>query len=174
MDDKAITGDPKFYFYIMALIFVSFICSGVILWLLNAEFVRAWLKVIFGNERSFFVQLYFWGCAGATINCSIFVANDKDLNEREASKPPTEKRDIRYPDPIDVWLYAQRILSSGFLAIFAALVVTTGLSYFDAPIAQGSGKHQIFFIVMSMLIGLFENRFLTSLNRLSRRLFRHT
>jgi hypothetical protein len=174
VDDKAITGDPKYYFHIAVVLFTSFIGSAIALLLLNAESVQAWLNAFLGHGRAFFPQLYFWGCAGATIKCSVFLANDKDLNEREATKPATEKRDIMYPDPIDVLLYAQRIISSGFLAIFAALIVTTGLSYFEVPIVHASGKRQIFFIVMSVLVGLFEAKFLTSLDKLSRRLFTHT
>jgi hypothetical protein len=170
---KALTPNANLYYAICGILFAFFLVDGAALLVLNSISGAAWVAGLVGSNRAYFVHLFFWGCTGATITSSVFVARDKDLNETEAAKEDG-KGDVRYPNWIDVWMYAQRILSSGFLAVFAAALVLAGLGYFDAPLDNATTKHKMFFVVLAMLIGLYENRFLVSMEQLSLRLFKKT
>ena len=165
------SGDPGNYRKIVLLLFTSFAANAAMLFLLNLNSVETWLREQLGAAAGF-VQLFFWGAVGATIACSIFVANDKEVNELEALKEDPDPDVLRYPDSVDVMLYGQRIVSSGFLGVFAAVMLLTGLKYFDAPTELAGQKQELFFVVLAMLIGLYEGRFLTSLNNLSKRVFK--
>lgn len=172
--DNTLTGSPRYYRNVTFLLFGSFLVNGIALLVLNVQAVEVWISELFGVNRGYFVQLFFWGCAGATIASSVFLANDKEINELEALKERPDPKVLRYPNIVDVWLYLQRILSSGFLAVFGAAILIAGLGYFDAPYKNLTGKHRLFFVIFSLLIGLFENRFLASLEQLSKRMFKKT
>ena len=82
---------------------------------------------------------------------------------------------LRYPNRIDVFLYIQRIISSGFLALFGAAILFAGLGYFDVSIDHITSKHKIILIVFCFIIGLYENSFLGSIEKMSKKLFKkHT
>lgn len=164
-------GDAGNYKAIAYVLMVSFLINGIALVGLNLDSVVGWLHTLMGPVKTFMIQLFFWGAAGATIAGSRFLANDKQQNIDEGLKEVPDPSEIQYPDKIDVWLYAQRILSSGFLAIFGAAILFAGLGYFEISIDQLTAKHKVFLIVFAVVIGLYENRFLVSLDRMSRNLF---
>jgi hypothetical protein len=166
-----LTGDPNLYKAISLILTAAFILNAIVLLTLNISSIEAWFDQLMGERRSFFIQLFFWGTTGATIAGSVFMANDKEINELERVKDRPDPTTLRYPNEIDVWLYVQRILSSGFLALFGAAFLFAGLGYFDVSIDSLTAKHRVFLIVFCFLIGLFENRFLETLNTLSKRLF---
>ncbi len=172
-DEKdALTGDPNLYSTIAGILTIAFIVNAMLLLLLNINGIVVYLDELMGEKRSFFIQLFFWGTSGATISASVFMANDKDINELERKKDTPDFAELRYPNKIDVWLYLQRIISSGFLAIFGSAILFSGLGYFDVSIEKITAKHQVFLIVFCFLIGLYENKFLGSLEKLSTNLFK--
>lgn len=172
MAKSFLDGDEKYYFHLSVLLTIAFILIGLALVLLNLQFVQAELVRHLGKNKAYFPQLFFWGCAGATIASSIFMANDKERNEIERLKDKVDASELRYPNTIDVFLYAQRIISSGFLALLGAVLLLAGLSYFDLSINTATTKHHLFFIIVCFMIGLYENRFLDSLQRFSIRVFK--
>ena len=171
MSNDLLTGDPKYYKHISMVLFSSFILNAILLFVLNINYVNAWFTDLMGPITAFIVQLFFWGAAGATIAGSVFMASDKDLNEVERIKESPDPAVLRYPNLVDLWLYLQRIISSGFMAVFGSAILFAGLGYFDISIETITSKHRVFLIVFCFLIGLFENRFLTSINQLAKRVF---
>lgn len=166
------TEDPNLYKPIAIIITLAFVLSGTCLFALNTNWLGGILNSWMGEWRAFMVQLFFWGMTGATIATSMFLANDKELNVNESKKESPDKNILQYPDKIDVWLYGQRIISSGFLAVFGAALLFSGLGYFDVSIDQITSKNRVFLVVFAVIIGLFENKFLGSIDKLSRRIFK--
>ena len=116
------------------------------------------------------LQLYFWSALGATIACSLFMKQDKEINELESIKDEPDPTILRYPDPIDVVLYVQRIMTSGFFGVIGATILFAGLGYFDVSADILNFKQKVFFIVFCFLIGMYQGDFITFLNNLSKRL----
>lgn len=172
MGGNVLDGDPRYYKYIAVLLAVCFAINGIALLLLNTPAVGAWLSTAVGSGKAHFVHLFFWGASGAVIACSLFMANDKEINEVEALKEKPNPTVLRFPNEVDVWLYLLRIVSSGFLAVVAAVITVVGLGYFDAQVDLVAAKHKLFFVLLSVLVGLFEKRFLASLSRFSERMFK--
>lgn len=167
-----LAGDPKHYRTIAWLLTAAFGANAFVILLLNLKQVEAWLTDALGSQRAFILQLYFWATLGATIACSIFLKYDKDINEVERDKGSPDPTVLRYPNEIDVWLYAQRILTSGFLGVVGAALFLAGLWYFDVPIAELTSKHRLFLVIVSFVIGVYQSNFLTALSSVSRRLLR--
>jgi hypothetical protein len=165
-------SSPKYYVVISIILLFAFVLFGALLIASNCNPVSAWLINYFGAKKAFLIQLYFWGGAGATIATSVYLARDKERNELEAAKEKPDPKELMYPNLADTLLYVQRILSSGFLALFGACLLFAGLGYFDVSVSVMTSKHKVFFIVFSFLIGLFENRFLSSLESLSKKMFK--
>jgi len=166
-----LTGDVSLYRLIAIILTVIFLVNGLALLALNVDSIESGLNDKMGSVRAFMIQLFFWGTSGATIAASLFMANDKqqNINARLTANP--DPLELQYPDKIDVWLYVQRIVSSGFLAVFGAAILFAGLGYFDVSIEALTAKHRIFLVVFGFTIGLYENRFLRSLDKMSKTLF---
>ncbi|MGA9112017.1 MAG: hypothetical protein WB290_17175, partial [Smithella sp.] len=110
-------GDIKYYKYITALLIIAFIMEIILLLLFNIENVSQYLESLYGIKKTFVIQLFFWSALGATIACSLFMSEDKEINEVERAKGKPDPVVLRYPDIIDVFLYLQRIITSGVLGV---------------------------------------------------------
>jgi hypothetical protein len=163
-------GDIKYYKYITALVMISFIANIAILLILNITTVTQYLDSLFGIKKTFVMQLFFWSALGATIACSLFMSEDKEINEVERVKNNPDPKVLRYPDVIDVSLYLQRIITSGVLGVIGALMLFAGLIFFEAQIEVLSIKHKMFFIVFCFLIGMYQRNFITYLGKMFRRI----
>ena len=168
---KQTLGDQKYYVHISYLLLAAFLLNGAAIFALNITDVFAWLASLIGAKKAVVTQLFFWAALGATIASSIFMKHDKDDNELESLKDKPDLAILRYPDAIDVGLYVQRILTSGFLGVFGAAILFAGLGYFDVSTDALTTKHKLFLIVFSFLIGLYQSNFLTALNEMSKRFF---
>lgn len=173
MDDikDLLAGNSRLYSTIAIILTLSFIVNALLILLLNIEPITIFLDQRLGEQRAFFMQLFIWGTSGATIAGSAFMAKDKDINEVELTKKHPDPAQLRYPNIIDVWLYVQHILSGGFLALAGTAIILAGLGYFDAPVESMTTKHKLFLVIFCFLVGLYEKKFLASLENLSKRLF---
>lgn len=167
-------GDKKYYKYISALIFFAFVVNALCLIALNSVPCVAMLSDILSIQKILIVELFFWSALGATVSCSLFLAEDKEINELEACKEKPDPRVLRYPDALDVQLYAQRIVTSGVLGLIGAFLLFAGLGYFDIPIDDLKPKHKVFLVLTSFLVGLYQKNFLTSLASLSKKILDKT
>lgn len=158
-----LVGDPSYYRQITALITLSFIFNGLLLLGLNTVVISGWLLTLFGPLKAFVIQLFFWAALGATVAASIFMNQDKEVNELERLKGTPDLAVLRFPNAIDVWLYGQRILTSGFLGVIGASLFVAGLWYFDVPISDLTPKHQLFLAIVSFTVGLYQTDFLSAL-----------
>lgn len=95
-------GDIKYYNYIAWVLFACFAINSFALIALNVTFIEILLANIFGATKAFILQLYFWGALGATIACSMFLADDKEINELESVKNKSDPEVLRYPDFVDL------------------------------------------------------------------------
>jgi hypothetical protein len=114
-----------------------------------------------------FVELYFWAMLGATVASYKFFAADKDRNEIEAIKKQPDPSELRYPNLLDVLLYAFRILFSGVLGVLGAIVLLAGLGYFDVPTDSVTTKVRLFLVIVCFLVGMHQNEFLSVLAKLN-------
>lgn len=138
---------------------------------LNANPIVKTLAPFFNETKLFLIQLFFWSALGATIACSLFLAQDKEINEKEACKKHPSPDVLRYPTNVDVHLYAQRILTSGFLGLVGAFIILAGLGYFEVPIDSINEKHKIFLIITAFVVGLHQKNFLATLTSLCKKIF---
>ena len=163
-------GDIKYYKYITALLIISFVLNMAILLTLNIPSVSKYLVEIFGIKKTFVIELFFWSALGATIACSLFLSEDKEMNEVESAKEKPDPMILRYPDSIDVCLYIQRIIASGILGIIGALMLFAGLVFFEARIDELSIQHRMFIIIFCFLIGMYQRSFITYLGNMFRKI----
>ena len=163
-------GDIKYYKHISIIVFISLVLNGIIIFILNLHSTLEYFTKLFGAKKAFVLQLYFWSALGATIACSLFMKQDKEINELESIKDEPDPTILRYPDPIDVVLYVQRIMTSGFFGVIGATILFAGLGYFDVSADILNFKQKVFFIVFCFLIGMYQGDFITFLNNLSKRL----
>lgn len=163
-------GDIKYYKHISTIIIISFAVNITILLILNTPNVSSGFEALFGVKKSFVIQLYFWSALGATISCSLFLSEDKEMNEVESVKDKPDPKVLRYPDIIDVTLYIQRIITSGILGVIGALLLFSGLIFFEANIETLSIKHRMFFIIFCFLIGMYQRNFLEYLGGMFRKI----
>lgn len=172
MVDSRLEGDPKYYRHIVAVLGGAFLFSSTVLLILNSVGGAQWLEERLGEVKAFFFQLYFWGTMGATVASYKFFADDKELNEVECLKETPDPTVLRFPNGLDVCLYALRILLSGVLALIAASIFLAGLGYFDAKPDTWSSKQYLFFVILAFLVGVYQNDFLSFLASLKVRFLR--
>ncbi len=170
-ENDPLKGHPKYYRTIVILLSAAFILEALFLLFINLRPIESALEYYFGKKMGFLVQLFFWAALGATIASSIFLGKDKELNELEREKAKPNPEILRYPNEIDVWLYGQRILTSGFLGIIGAGLFIVGLWYFDLTLDEFGSKHKLFLAIVSFIVGLYQGNFLVALNSLSKKLF---
>ncbi len=163
-------GDIKYYKYITALLIIAFIMEIILLLLFNIENVSQYLESLYGIKKTFVIQLFFWSALGATIACSLFMSEDKEINEVERAKGKPDPVVLRYPDIIDVFLYLQRIITSGVLGVIGALMLFAGLVFFEANIDVLSVKHKTFFIIFCFLIGMYQRNFIAYLSKMFKKI----
>ena len=149
----------KNYITISWIIFVSlFVCGSAIV-ILNLQTIDQFFDLYFGDLKSEILKQFFFGSIGATIACSIFFNEDKELNEMESLKEKPDLSILRYPTKEDVHLYVQRIISSGILGCVGILVLLAGFGYLEIDNEKLNVKHKILFALTSFLIGLFQSKF---------------
>lgn len=163
-------GDIKYYKHITALIMISFVVNVSILLILNITSSSQYLESLYGIKKAFVIQLFFWSALGATIACSLFMSEDKEINEVERTKNDPDPKVLRYPDVIDVFLYLQRIITSGILGVIGSLMLFAGLIFFEAQIEVLSIKHKMFFVIFCFLIGMYQGNFIAYLGKMFRRI----
>ena len=164
MDDE-LRGNVKYYRHISLLTLVALTVAGAMLLWLNTISGCNLAQAYLGSKAAFGLQLFFWGALGGAIASSLYLAWDKEENELERVKAAPDPTRLRYPNEIDVHLYCHRIVTSACLAVVGGMFLYAGLSYFDVPAALLNQKHRAFFIIFSFLIGLYQGKFLTFLNK---------
>ncbi|TLX73483.1 hypothetical protein E9993_15330 [Labilibacter sediminis] len=149
-------------------IFISFIIHAFLILMINFNAVEIWINSQFGQICSELFKQYFYGAIGGTIACSLFLKNDKERNEIESLKDNPDPMELRLPDVIDKRLYIQRIITSGILAVLGALIIiAVFFSYLEVDFKNGFIlKHKMFLIISSLSIGLYQLKFLGSLEKL--------
>ena len=163
-------GDIKYYKYITTIIMISFSFNIALLLTLNVSTTSQYLESLYSIKKLFIIQLFIWAMLGSTIACSLFLSQDKEINEIESVKTHPDPSLLRYPDMIDLFLYLQRIITGGILGVIGALILFAGLIFFDANIGNMSLKHKSFFIVFCFLIGLYQRHFLGYLEKMLRKI----
>lgn len=155
------------YKIISRIILSSFIICFLIILCLNVNYIEGWITSVLGQISSEVFKQFFYGMLGGTIACSLFLTHDKETNEVESLKPDPDPQVLRMPDSIDIKLYVQRIITSGVLAVLGTLIIIAGFSYLEVDYSNGFIlKHKLFFIISSVLIGLFQVKFLGNLEKL--------
>lgn len=165
-----VDGKPEYYKGIIIVIFLSFATNIGALIAFNVDLTEPWLIQILGRNEAFIFELFFWGALGATISSSLFLSEDKEINELEALKDNPDPAVLRYPDAIDVCLYVQRILTSGLLAVISAVILFAGLGYFEVDINNIATKQQMLFIITAFLVGMYQGNFIVFLSKLSKKM----
>ena len=148
-------GKKENYIKISWIIVLAIALSGICLLVLNLRYVDNFLDLYFGDLPFEMIKQFFWGVIGASISCSLFLSQDKEMNEIESLKDSPNFQILRYPTKEDIHLYVQRLLTSGILAVIGVLVILTGFGYLDVGISEVGAKHKIIFVLSSVLIGLF-------------------
>lgn len=169
-----IKGDINNYKTISYILFAFFFLNSLIIFLLNTICLSTSLQELMGENKALLIQLFFWAALGATIACSLFMSRDKEKNELERVKKEPDPEKLMYPDIIDVYLYIQRIISSGILGIFGAILCFAGFGYFEISIDNLSIKHALFLIIICFLIGMYQPKFLDYISSLAKRFFHKT
>ena len=165
-----IEGKAENYSKIIWLLIVLFVLNCSVITLFNIDRTEGFFIEVFGASEKFIIELFFWGALGATISSSLFLAQDKEINEIESLKSPPDPNILRYPDIFDVWMYGQRVATSGVLAIVSAVVLLAGLGYFEVEINTVTTKQKMLFVITSFLVGMYQGKFVDFLNSLSKRL----
>lgn len=163
-------GDIKYYKHISVLITVSFLVNITILLIMNISSYSLFLEGLLGIKKTFVIELFFWAALGATIACSLFLSEDKEMNEVESVKENPDPKILRYPDEIDVIQYLHRIITSGILGVIGALMLFSGLFFFEANLEILSIKHRMFFVILCFLIGLYQRNFIAYLGDMFRKI----
>jgi len=150
--------------------------SRILFWSmgLNTSFVLAlhfnpidnYLSINFGSIVRLCIEQFFYGSLAATIACSVFLSKDKEINELEALKEIPDPKELRLPDILDKRLYIQRILSSGFLAIFGMFIILFAFNYLDVNTnTEFNFKQKLLIGIFSFMIGLFQSKFLSNIEK---------
>lgn len=172
---KLITMKPdlKEYKKISTIIFLSFFINMVFILVLNYSRFENVIVMNFGRISAEIIRQFFYGAIGATISCSIFLKKDKEMNELESLKDNPDPTILRLPDIIDKRLYIQRIITSGILAILGTLLILAGYSYLEVDFSTDfTFKHKLFFAISSLLIGIYQSKFLNSVEKIFEGLFK--
>lgn len=159
--------DLSEYKKIASIIFWSFLINIICVLALNLKMLESYILEYFGNISSELIKQFFYGAIGATISCSIFLKKDKEMNELESLKENPDPKELRLPDIIDKRLYIQRIITGGILAIMGMLLLLAGFSYLDVDYSgEFTFKQKLFFAISSMLIGIYQSKFLSSIEKI--------
>ena len=164
-------GDFNNYKSISKMLIVIFIVCLVLLLGLHATAVTDKLKDIFGDKGQTLIKSFLFGALGATISCSLFLTRDKEENKQHFLKNPNSL-EIDLPDGIDSQMYFQRVISSGILAGLGTVILFAGLSYVDVKFSSGVDKQKYLSITSSILIGLYQGKFLLFIDSLFDNIFR--
>lgn len=161
------TLDLNEYKKISSIVFWSFFINIVCIICLNLNAVENLILEYFGEISTEVINQFFYGAIGATISCSIFLAKDKEINECELLNAKPDPKKLRLPDIIDRRLYVQRIITSGILAILGMLLILAGFSYLEVDYSgQFTFKQRLFFTISSLLIGIYQSKFLCSIEKI--------
>jgi hypothetical protein len=169
-DNGMLPSGVHYYKYVAIVLFAAFLLEGAVLLILHVKPVQVALGEVFDPRALLMIELYFWAALGATVASYKFFADDREVNEVESLKRRPNREILRYPNSLDVVLYAQRILFNGVLGVIGGLIVMAGLGYFDVQLSAISEKQRMFFIVFAFLIGVYQNDFLAFLMDLNRKI----
>ncbi len=164
--------DLKIYKRISKLIMISFILNSIILIVCNLKDVDYFLLEYMNNIKLEIMKQFFFGALGATIACSLFLKEDKEINELEEIEDKPDPKILRFPDSVDIQFYIHRILTSGILAVLGSLIILGGFSYLEVDYHHLTIRHKILFAISSLLIGIYQGKFLTHLTGIFDRFFR--
>jgi hypothetical protein len=161
------------YKKISTIIFLSFLVNFICILAFNYSRIENIIILNFGRISSEIIKQFFYGAIGATISCSIFLKRDKEINELESLKENPDPSVLRLPDIIDKRLYIQRIITSGILAILGMLLILAGFSYLEVDFSTDfTFKHKLFFAISSLLIGIYQSKFLISVEKIFESIFK--
>ncbi|MFC4219315.1 hypothetical protein [Flagellimonas marina] len=165
--------DLSVYKKIINVLFGSFIvCLGGLI-IIQTNNIECWLKIEFGQIGFQLLNQFLYGALGGTIAGSLFLKKDKEINEIESLKPKPNPTILRLPDEVDKSLYIHRIITSGVLAVLGTLLIITGFGYLEVEYKDGFVlRQEIFFIITSVLIGLYQIKFLGRIEKLFESFFR--
>ena len=165
--------DLNMYKKISTDILISFAINFAFILILNLCLVQEYLIANYGSIGAEIIKQFFYGAIGATIACSLFLSKDKGINEIESLKDKPNKELFRLPDSVDRILYLQRIISSGVLACLGMLILLAGFSYLEINYSGSFDvKQKFIFAIVSLLIGLYQSKFLSKIEKLFENMIR--
>ncbi len=153
-------GSVENYKKISRMIIISFLINSTILIALNIPHINLFLANLLGNLKFEILKQFFFGSIGGTITCSLFLSKDMEINAIESVKKNPDPEVLRYPNIINVHLYFHRMLNSGIFAILGCLIMLAGFSYINYNYSEFTIKHKILFAISSILIGIFQHKFI--------------
>ncbi|MGO9012862.1 MAG: hypothetical protein ACLQPN_22430 [Bryobacteraceae bacterium] len=163
------SGNAGNYVWIAWLVLCSFLVWSALLLVLNLSPLQGHFRYWLGEQKPLFLEFYCWGALGGTLSAYLFLANDKDANEKEALKEKPDPAELRYPNSVDVGLYGMRMIFSGLQGMAGSLALYAGLIYFDVPTGESPIKRKVLFSLFSFLVGVNQKAFLTFLDKLTQR-----
>ena len=144
----------------------------ILLLVLHIKPVTVYLIEIFGDRGQTLIKSYFFGNLGALISCSIFLARDKDFNKQIFLKDKNSIK-IELPDSVDNTMYVQRVITSGILAVLGVTIMFAGLSYLDVQFTSKIDKQKYLAIILSIIIGLYQGKFLKYIDSIFNNIFKN-
>ncbi|HEY5462625.1 MAG TPA: hypothetical protein VIJ95_05155 [Hanamia sp.] len=161
------------YKKISKVLFWSMGLNAAFLLALHFEPIDNYLSVNFGYIVRLCVEQFFYGSLAATIASSLFLSKDKEINELEAVESKPDPKVFRLPDIVDRNLYIQRIISSGFLAVFGMFVLLFTFNYLDVNLnPEFTFKQKLLIGIFSFMIGLYQSKFLSNIEKLFETLYK--
>lgn len=155
------------YKNIARILFWSMALNAIFILALHFNTIDEYLTINFGSIVRLSIEQFFYGSLAATIACSVFLSKDKEINELEALKPNPDPKELRLPDILDKRLYIQRILSSGFLAVFGMFIILFAFNYLDVNTnSEFTFKQKLLIGIFTFMIGLFQSKFLSNIEKL--------
>ena len=154
------------YKNISKILFWSMGLNVAIVILLHFHLIDEYIIQNFGYILRLSIEQFFYGALAATIACSIFLNKDKETNELEALKSNPDPKELRLPDIIDKRQYIQRIISSGFLAVFGMFITLFAFNYLDInAMLDFTFKQKLLIGISSFMIGLYQSKFLSNIEK---------
>ncbi len=165
-EEDRLPGSIMFYKTISIIVICSFVLNSLIIIGLNIPFFSEYFILVFGLMKFEIIKQFFYGSLGSTITCSLFLSKDMEINALESTKTIPDLSVLRYPNILNVYMYFQRIFTSGILAILGSFIILAGFSYVNFDYSEFSIKHKILLAISSILIGLYQHKFLRSIRNI--------
>lgn len=159
-EQDKIPGSILNYKKISILIVCAIILNSLVLVLVHIPSIVSFLKENIGILKFEIIIQFFYGSLGAAITCSLFLSKDMEINALESAKEKPDLATLRYPNLLNVHMYLHRLITSGILAVLGSFLILAGFSYIDFDYSDFSTKHKILLAISSMLIGLYQHKFI--------------